>query len=238
MEVLAFVGILSILGLLVYGRRLARLAGMYALAGIVGITTLFGVARLTGVDLGEQAHYQFHTFLDSTPDSWLTPECRAAPTENCREADGLRYFGPAEPQDGVWPMVVAHPWLTVQKSVRSALDNVVTVFGPNPSTYPAFVPLLIMVLLLSRSARQALRSVPLPVWLLAAAALAESVLPPLSWAPPHPQYHLQTLLAVLIVFVPVLSALWTAARGRWLVGVFFAANLVLSALRYTRYAGP
>jgi hypothetical protein len=46
------------------------------------------------------------------------------------------------------------------------------------------------------------------------------------------------LLAVLIVFVPVLAAVLRAARGQWLVGAFFAVNLVLSALRYTRYAGP
>jgi hypothetical protein len=238
MEVLAFVGILCILGLLVYGRGVAQLALTYLLAGLVGITTLFGVARVTGVDLGEQGHYQFHTFLDSTPDSWLTPECRAAPTENCREADGLRYFGPAEPQDGVWPMVFGHPWVTVEKSVRSAFDNALTIYGPNLSTYPGYVALLALTLLVSRSARQALRKVPLPMWLLAAAAVAESVVPPLSWAPPHPQYHLQTLLAVLIVFVPVLAAVLRAARGQWLVGAFFAANLVLSALRYTRYAGP
>jgi hypothetical protein len=237
MEVLAFVGILCILALAVYRGRVLRLAGLYAMAGVVGITTLFGVARLTGVDLGEQAHYQFHTFLDSIPDSWLTPECRAAPTENCREHDGLLYFGPAQPQDGVWPMVFGHPWLTVEKSVRSAYDNVVTVFGSNLSTYPGYVPLLLMVVLLSRSAREALRKIPVAAWLLAGAALAESVLPPLSWAPPHPQYHLQTLLAVVIVCVPVLSAL-LAERGRWFVGAFFAANLVLSALRYTRYAGP
>jgi hypothetical protein len=238
MEVLAFVGILCILGLLVYHGRVARLVVSYAVAGVLGITTLFGVARLTGVDLGEQAHYQFHTFLDSTPDSWLTPECRAAPTENCREADGLRYFGPAQPQDGVWPMVFSHPWTTVEKSVRSAFDNVVTIFGPNLSTYPAYLIVLALALLLSQPARQAVRQIPLPVWLLAAAALAESVVPPLSWAPPHPQYHLQTLLAVLIVFVPVLSAISRAARGQWLLATFFAANLVLSALRYTRYAGP
>jgi hypothetical protein len=46
------------------------------------------------------------------------------------------------------------------------------------------------------------------------------------------------LLAVLIVGVPVLSALLSAVRGQWTVWAFFAANLVLSALRYTRYAGP
>jgi hypothetical protein len=238
MEVLAFVGILCIFGLLVYRRSVARLAASYLLAGILGITTLFGVARLTGVDLGEQAHYQFHTFLDSTPDSWLTPECRATPTENCREADGLRYFGPAEPQDGVWPMVFSHPWTTVEKSVRSAFDNAVIIYGANISTYPGYLALLALALLLSRSARQAVRKIPLEVWLLAAAAVAESVVPPLSWAPPHPQYHLQTLLAVLIVGVPVLSAILRATRGQWLVATFFAANLVLSALRYTRYAGP
>jgi hypothetical protein len=239
MEVLAFVGILVILALLIYRGRVARLAALYAVAGIVGITTLFGVARLTGVDLGEQAHYQFHTFLDSTPDSWLTPECRAAPTENCREHDGLLYFGPAEPQDGVWPMVFSHPVLTLAKTARSAFDNVVMVFGPNLSTYPAYVPLLLLALLLSRSAREALlREVPRPVWLIAIAGLAETVLPPLSWAPPHPQYHLQTFLAVVIVGVPVLSALLRIDRARWTVGAFFVANAVLSAIRYTRYAGP
>ena len=238
MEMLAFVGILCVLALVTYRRQVVRLAGLYAAAGIVGITTLFGVARVTGVDLGEQGHYQFHTFLDSTPDSWLTPECRAAPTENCREHDGLLYFGPAEPQDGVWPMVFGHPWLTLAKTIRSAYDNAVTVFGPNLSTYPGYLPLVVVILLMSRSARDALRRVPVPVWLLAGAAVAESVLPPLSWAPPHPQYHLQTLLGMLVVFVPVLSALSGLERGRWFVGVFFAANVVLSALRYTRYAGP
>ena len=238
MEVLAFVGCLLLIALAVYGRRLLRLAVLYAAAGIVGITSLFAVARLTGVDLGEQAHYQFHTFLDSTPDSWLTPECRANPSENCRERDGLLYFGPAEPQDGVWPMVFSHPWLTVLKTVRSAYDNVVTVFGANLSTYPGYVPCVALLLLVSRSARDALSRVPVPVALLAVAAAAETVLPPLSWAPPHPQYHLQTLLAVMIVLVPVLSALLRLNRGQLVVGVFFAASAVLSAARYTRYAGP
>jgi hypothetical protein len=238
MEVLAFVGILAIQALAVYRRRVIRLAALYAVAGIVGITTLFGVARLTGVDLGEQAHYQFHTFLDSTPDSWLTPECRANPTENCRERDGLVYFGPAEPQDGVWPMVFTHPLLTLEKTVRSAYDNLVMVFGPNLSTYPAYVPLLLLVLLVSRSAREALRQVPRPVWMIAIAGFAETVLPPLSWAPPHPQYHLQTFLAVMIVAVPVLSALLRMDRARVMLGGFFVASAILSAVRYTRYAGP
>jgi hypothetical protein len=238
MEVLAFVGILVLMALVVYRRHVLGLAGLYAIAGIVGITSLFAVARLTGVDLGEQAHYQFHTFLDSTPESWLTPECRANPTENCREHDGLLYFGPAEPQDGVWPMVFAHPWLTLQKTLRSALDNVVTVFGANPSTYPGWVPFLLLVLLASPSTRAVLPQLPMPVWLLVAAGLAETVLPPLSWAPPHAQYHLQTLLAVVLVFVPLLGALARTRRGQLLVGAFFAANAVLSALRYTRYPGP
>ena len=111
-------------------------------------------------------------------------------------------------------------------------------FGPNLSTYPGYVPLLALALLLSRSARDALRQVPRAVWLIAIAAFAESALPPLSWAPPHPQYHLGTFLAVMIVAVPVLSALVRIDRARLLVGGFFVANAILSAVRYTRYAGP
>ena len=63
------------------------------------------------------------------------------------------------------------------------------------------------------------------------------MLPPLSWAPPHPQYHLQLLLLVIVAAVPVLVALAREPRGRLLATGFFVANAALSAFRYTRYPG-
>jgi hypothetical protein len=73
--------------------------------------------------------------------------------------------------------------------------------------------------------------------MLVVASLAESVLPPLSWAPPHPQYHLQLVLAVVVLTVPVLRALLRLPRGSLLIGLFYAGNAALSAVRYTRYPG-
>jgi hypothetical protein len=193
--------------------------------------------RLEGLDPGEAGRYQWHTFLDSTPESWLTPECRADPTENCREQDGLLYFGPADPQAGVLPMVLHHPLTTLAKTVQSAWDNLWIILGPDSSTFPGVVPFLVAVALAFSIAREALSRVPVGAWMLVGATLAETVLPPLSWAPPHPQYHLQMVLAVAIPTVAVLAALWTMARGRWLVVLFSVGNAALSAFRYTRYPG-
>src|ERR1043166_3503896 len=90
-------------------------------------TTLFRsllvVYRIEDVDLSQAWFYTAHTFLDSTPDSWLSPECQAAPTENCREADGLTYFGPANLRAGVFALALNHPLTTLVKSIRSGWDN-------------------------------------------------------------------------------------------------------------------
>jgi hypothetical protein len=69
------------------------------------------------------------------------------------------------------------------------------------------------------------------------AVLAESVLPPLSWAPPHPQYHLQMVLPAVVLSVAVLQALVRLPRGQLLALLFLVANAGLSAFRYTRYPG-
>ena len=65
----------------------------------------------------------------------------------------------------------------------------------------------------------------------------ESVLPPLSWAPPHPQYHLQLVLPIIVVLVPVLTTLSRTPRGRLIATAFLIGNAALSAFRYTRYPG-
>ena len=82
-------------------RTALRLAISYAAAAILVTGSLLVVYRLEEVDLSQAWFYTAHTVLDSTPDSWLTPECQANPTENCREADGLTYFGPADLHAGV-----------------------------------------------------------------------------------------------------------------------------------------
>ena len=78
---------------------------------------------------------------------------------------------------------------------------------------------------------------PLANWLVGIAALSETVLPPLSWAPPHPQYHAQLIVSVVVVTVPVLVALASLPRGRVVATAFFVASAALSAFRYTRYPG-
>jgi hypothetical protein len=214
-----------------------RLAVTYTAAAIVVSGSLLLVYRLEGVDLSEALFYQAHTFLDSVPESWLSPECRADPTENCREADGLTYFGPADVHQGVMPMVLGHPLTTMAKTLRSAWDNLWTLFGPNLSTFPGIVPFAVVVVALFQPARRALKQVPVAAWIAAVAVLAETVLPPLTWAPPHPQYHLQLLLPIVIVVVPLLVALARMPRGRLLAVAFLIGNAGLSALRYTRYPG-
>ena len=52
------------------------------------------------------------------------------------------------------------------------------------------------------------------------AVVGESVLPPLSWAPPHPQYHLQMVLPIVVLVVPILVALARMPRGRLFGGRF------------------
>ncbi|MCA1646024.1 MAG: hypothetical protein LC797_11360, partial [Chloroflexi bacterium] len=122
-EVLTFVGVLVVLALLVWRRRAVPLAASYAAAALLVTASLLGVYRLEGVDPSEAWFYTAHTFLDSTPDSWLTAQCRADPTENCREADGLSYFGPADLHAGILPLVTGHPLVTLAKTIRSAWDN-------------------------------------------------------------------------------------------------------------------
>jgi hypothetical protein len=237
MEVGTYVGVLLILALMYWRQRALRVVGLYLTAAVCAAVALLVLFHFEGVDLSEAAHYQWHTFLDSTPESWLSEECRAAPTENCRERDGLTYFGPAPAESGVWPMVFAHPMLTLAKTTRSAIDNVWIMLGPNLSTLPGIVPFLLLVGAVLPTARTALGQVPAAWWMLAAAAVCETILPPLSWAPPHPQYHLHLVLAAVLLVVPVLAALARAPRTRVVTTGFLVANAVLSAFRYTRYPG-
>jgi hypothetical protein len=234
---LTFVGVLIVLSLVVWRRRALRLALSYALAAGIVSATLLVVYRVAGVDLSAVSLYQAHTFLDSTPESWLSPECRANPTESCREYDGLTYFGPADLRGGVPPMLLAHPLTALAKTARSAVDNLWIVLGPNLSTFPASVAFILAVVAFARPARNRLRSVPPAVWIVCIAVLAESVLPPLSWAPPHPQYHLQLVLPIVVLLVPVLLGLARTPGGRLVAAAFVIGNAALSAFRYTRYTG-
>ncbi|GAC1323360.1 MAG: hypothetical protein NVSMB2_21050 [Chloroflexota bacterium] len=236
-EVVTFSVALAVLALVVCRLAAVPLAAALVAAVAVIATGLLMVYRFAGVDVPEASLYQAHTFLDSTPESWLTPECRAAPTENCRERDGLTYFGPADLHAGVLPMVQAHPLATIAKTVRSAADNLWILLGPNLSTFPFIVPFLIVVLAASGPLRDALRTVPVAAWLVSLAVVAESVLPPLSWAPPHPQYHLQMVVPIVVLVVPVLTGLARMPRGRLVALAFLVGNAGLSALRYTRYPG-
>lgn len=236
-EVVTFSLALALLALVIGRRRAVPVFLAFAASAVVASGALLLVYRIEGVDLAGASLYQAHTFLDSTPESWLTPECRAAPSENCREHDGLLYFGPADLHAGVLPMVRSHPLTTLAKTARSALDNLWILLGPNLSTFPLVLPLLVVAAALSSVVREWLRNVPPAAWAVVVAVLAESVLPPLSWAPPHPQYHLQLVAAVVILVVPVLLALASMPRGRLIALAFLVGNAGLSALRYTRYSG-
>ncbi len=208
-----------------------------AAAVLVTVAALLVVYRLEDVDLSQAWFYTAHTFLDSTPDSWLSPECQANPTENCREADGLAYFGPANLRDGVFALAMNHPLTTVAKSARSAWDNAWILIGPNLSTFPGSVPFIVLVLAFVQPAREMYRRIPAAVWLVIVAIALESVLPPLTWAPPHPQYHVALVLSITLLLVPVLVALVRTPRGRLVALGFMGANIGLSAFRYTRYPG-
>ncbi len=236
-EVVAFVGVLLVALLAVYRRQAIGLCVTYAAAAMFVTGSLLFVYRLENVDLGQAWFYTAHTFLDSTPDSWLTPECRAEPTENCREADGLAYFGPANLRDGVLELALNHPLVTLAKSVRSGWDNAWVLVGPNLSTFPGVVPFLMLVVALLPEVRHAYRQIPLAGWVLVVAIIVESVLPPLTWAPPHPQYHVALVLPMIVLLVPALVALMRMSRARWLALGFLAVNAGLSAFRYTRYPG-
>jgi hypothetical protein len=236
-EVLTFVGTVIVLSLLVWRGRALWMAVSYGLAAILVAGSLLLIYKLEGVDTAEASLYQAHTFLDSTPDSWLTAECRADPTENCREADGLSYFGPADLHAGVLPLVVGHPLTTVAKTLRSAWDNLWILLGPNLSTFPGIIPFVALALAFASPARDLVRRLPAAVWIVVLAVLAETVLPPLSWAPPHPQYHLQLVLPIVVLVVPVLVGLARVPRGRLVALAFLVGNAGLSAFRYTRYPG-
>jgi hypothetical protein len=236
-EVLAFVGVLICAALLVYRRQAIRLAITYAATAALVTVTLLVMYQIEKVDLPQAWFYTAHTFLDSTPDSWLSPACRANPTENCREADGLAYFGPANLRDGVLALAMNHPLTTLAKSVRSGWDNAWTLLGPNLSTFPGALPFLVLVLALVPAARQAYRQIPRAAWIVVVAIMAESVLPPLTWAPPHPQYHVALVLPMVLLLVPPLLALVRMPRGRWLAFGYLVAEAGLSAFRYTRYPG-
>ncbi len=236
-EVLAFVGVLLLTVLLAFRGRGMRLAASYAAAAVVVVGTLLGTYKLANVDVSQAWFYTAHTFLDSTPDTWLSPECRANPTENCRETDGLAYFGPANLREGVFVLAMNHPLTTLEKSIRSAWDNTWVLIGPNLSTFPATVPFLVVVAAILPEVRQAYARIPRAVWVGVVAIMAESVLPPLTWAPPHPQYHVALVLPFVVLLVPALMTLWRMPRGRWVAFGYVVADAALSAFRYTRYPG-
>jgi hypothetical protein len=236
-EVVTFVLALIVLTLILQRGAAKRVAATYAVAAVVVTGTLVVTYLVEGVDLPETSFYTAHTFLDSTPDSWLSAQCRDFPTENCRERDGLTYFGPADPHDGLVPLIANHPLATVAKTARSAWDNLWVMFGTNLSTFPAALPFLGIAMLVASAARDTVRRIPAPVWIASAAVLAETVLPPLSWAPPHPQYHLQLVLPIVALGVPILATLWRNRVGAVATLLFFTANAGLSAFRYTRYPG-
>jgi hypothetical protein len=112
-EILTFVGVLVLGGLLVYRRRALGSAITYVATAALVTGGLLFVYQLEDVDLSQAWFYTAHTFLDSTPDAWLSPECRANPTENCRETDGLSYFGPANLRAGVFALAMNHPLITL-----------------------------------------------------------------------------------------------------------------------------
>jgi hypothetical protein len=237
LEVLTLVGVLVLAAAVVWRKLALPLAATYIVAALLAAGTLFATYQLAGVNVAQASFYTAHTFLDSTPDSWLSPECQANPTENCRETDGLTYFGPADPHQGVFVLAMDHPLTTVAKSVRSAWDNLWILFGPNLSTFPGIIPFVLIGVAVLEPARAMYRELPLPVWIAAAAVFAESVLPPLTWAPPHPQYHVQLVFPVAVLLVPILVALWRTPRGRLIAVAVLVANVGLSAFRYTRYPG-
>ena len=236
-EVVTFVAILCAVSLAVLRRRAVRHVLLYGGAAIVVTVSLLVVYRIENVDLSQAWFYTAHTFLDSTPDSWLSPECQASPTENCREADGLGYFGPANLRAGVFALAMNHPLTTLAKSVRSGWDNAWVLLGTNFSTFPGVVPFIVLALALVKPARELIRQTPVAVWIVATAIAAESVLPPLTWAPPHPQYHVALVAPIVLVCVPVLVALLHMPRWRLVALGFLVAEAGLSAFRYTRYAG-
>ena len=234
---ISFVAVLVVLGVAFWRGRVVRTAALYVAAAAIASGGLLLANRLEGLDPGEAGRYQWHTFLDSTPESWLTPECRANPTENCREADGLSYFGPANLREGVFVLAMNHPFTTLEKSIRSAWDNTWILVGPNLSTFPATIPFLLVVVAILPEVRRAYRQIPRAVFVGVAAIMAESVLPPLTWAPPHPQYHVALVLPMVVLLVPVLLALLRLSRARWLAIGFLVVNAGLSAFRYSRYPG-
>ena len=236
-EFLTFVAVLALLAIVLERRRALRLALTYVAAAVLISGGLLLIYKFEDVNLSQASFYTAHTFLDSTPDSWLSPECRADPTENCREADGLAYFGPADLRAGVLALAMNHPLTTLAKSARSAWDNLWTLVGPNLSTFPGIIPFVVLALAIVRPAREAYTRVPVAVWIAVAAVGAQSVLPPLTWAPPHPQYHLQLVFPIVMLVVPILVALMGMPRGRLVALAFLIANAGLSAFRYTRYAG-
>jgi hypothetical protein len=236
-EVLSFVGALCLLGALLLRRRAARPIALYAAGAVVGVAALVGLGGVIGEDPALNARNQVHTFLDSTPERWLSPECLANETENCRDADGAALFAPVDRDAGVLGIVLTHPLLTLLKSVESAGVNLWALFGDNLSTFPGVALLVAALVLLFEPCRAALRALPLAVWPPLGAAFAMSVLPPLSWAPPHPQYHLNMVLPVTIVLAASLGALLGLGRRRLIVLSVCGAGAALSLFRYTRYPG-
>ncbi|MBI4494295.1 MAG: hypothetical protein HY690_16030 [Chloroflexi bacterium] len=217
-----------------------RATGVHLLYGVgllAAVAVLAAAPRLAGADAARVEYYRVSTFLNSTPVPWLTPECRAVHTEDCAERDGAAYFGPPSQRGGLVGMVLAHPGLVLQKTALGAGDNLQAVFGLNLSTYPPLFWVVWLAGLAYAPCRAALRTVPGALWASAAAALATSALPPLTWAPAYPQYHLHTVLPVAVVTIPILGALARSWRGSTLVALFWLANAAFSLLRYTRYTG-
>ncbi len=257
-ETLAFPGYLLVASLFLARGRRARVPVLYAVSLVVaaGALVLLGRVAASGPfqatplqpgqattfnpEAGAYPYvgqtYFVHTFLDSTPFSWLDPQCQANLTEGCRVANGERYFGPEDQPGGVATIIRNHPLLVVSKTVRSAYDNVVAVYGPNVSTYAGMLWIMLAVGLVYRPARENLRRVPVAAWLAVLAAVGVSLFP-LSWGPPQPQFHLHSAFPVVAVSVPVMLALARLPWSALPLAAIWLANLALSAYRYLVYTG-
>ncbi len=236
-EMLVFAVLLGGLAVLLFRAAAARVAALYVVAALVAFGAVTVHGRLVGDDPGHTSSYQIHTFFDSTPASWLSEGCRLYPTETCRDEEGEAYFAPVDRRAGLLKVILDKPLPTVARTAQSAVDNLWIMFGANISTYPTLVWLVGLAWLASAPVRVAFRALPRAIWPATLAALAVTVLPPLSWAPAHPQYHLHTLLPAMVLAVPALAALLPTTRGRVVAMGFLLGNAALSAFRYTRYPG-
>jgi hypothetical protein len=235
-EMALFALLLSLLVLALYRSRGLGPFALYGGATIAAVIALAASAQLAGADPRVAEEYRVHTFLDSIPPAWISPACQADLTEDCRVREGTALFGSEHDPRGLLGLVLAQPILALQKTVLSAAENLRTLFAFNLSTYPPVLwPVWAAPLVFAPAWRQ-LAALPRSAWVAASAALIVSIFP-LSWAPPHPQYHLHTVFPVAVLTVPLLGALSRLAFGGGLLGLFWLANAALTAARYTRYTG-